>query len=107
MAKLDISYQELVDLGFERYDYTDSVFFKQHGHQPFVMGFNLAKNFKMEINEQRNHAMLFKAEKKPYDCNFRSYMQLNSREEIQMTLAVFGFTKQAEKLNGGKEEGNA
>jgi hypothetical protein len=107
MGKLDISYQELVDLGFERYDYTDSVFFKQHGYQPFVMGFALAKNILMEINEEREYATLFKAEKKPYDCNFRSYMQLNSREEIQMTLAVFGFTKKAEKLNGGKEASHA
>lgn len=106
MAKLDIHYQELIDLGFERYNYTDTVFFRQHGYQPFVMTFQLAKNYKMEINEQRDHATLFKAEKKPYDTNFRSYMQLNSKEEIQMTLAVFGFSKQAVKLNGGKEEGN-
>ncbi len=106
MAKLDILYQELIDVGFERYDYTDSVFFRQHGYQPFVMTFQLAKNYKMEINEQRDHAMLFKAEKKPYDCNFRSYMQLNSKEDIQMTLAVFGFANQAKKLNGGKEVDN-
>lgn len=103
MAKLDICYQELVDLGFERYDYDDSVFFGQYGYQPFVMTFTLAKNFKMEINEEREYATLFKAKKKPYDSNFRSYMRLNSREEIQMTLAVFGFTQQAMKLNGGKE----
>lgn len=103
MANLDILYQDLVNLGFERYDYEDSVFYKQYGFQPFVMSFSLAKNFKMEINEHRDHATLFKAEKKPYDSNFRSFMQLNTRAEIQMTFAVFGFVKQAEKLNSGKE----
>lgn len=106
MAKLDILYQDLVDLGFDRFDYEDSVFYKQHGYQPFVMSFALTKNFKMEINEQRDYAILYKAEKKPYESNFNSYMQLHTREEIQMTLAVFGFSKQAEKLNPGKEGAN-
>lgn len=99
MAKLDILYQDLVSLEFERFDYEDSVFYKQHGYQPFVMTFSLAKNFKMEINEQRDYATLYKSEKKPYDSNFRAYMQLNTKEEIQMTFAVFGFNQQAKKLN--------
>lgn len=104
MAKLDILYQDLVDLGFDRFDYEDSVFYRQHGYQPFVMTFSLAKNFKMEINEQRDYAILYKSEKKPYDSNFKSYMQLNTKEQIQMTFAVFGFTQHAEKLNKEEKE---
>ena len=98
MANLGILYHELIEMGFERYDYEDSVYYKQKGYHPFVLTFDLAKNFKMEINDERLYATLYKAEKKPYDSNFKSYAQLNTKEAIQMCFAVFGFKKQAGKL---------
>lgn len=99
MGKLGITYQELVDLGFKRFDYTDSVYFRQHGQMPFVMFFRLSKTIKIEIANELDYAILYQAKKRPYKSNFSAFMELHTREQIQQTLAVFGYTEKAEQLN--------
>jgi 6-pyruvoyl-tetrahydropterin synthase len=106
MAKLNLSYRELQELDFVRYDYTDRVFYDQHGYDPFIMCFQLSKKIKMEIHCEFDHAVIYKAKKKPYEENFRTIIQLNTKEEIQLTLAVFGHFTQAERLNGPKDSNN-
>lgn len=95
MFRLNLSYAMLVDAGFKRYDYEDGVFYKEHGHHPFVMHMRLSKTVKMEIDCGFDYALLYQAKKRPYKNNFQSYMQLNTFEEIRMTLAVFGHPEKA------------
>lgn len=104
MAKLGVTYQELLDLGFKRFDYKDELFFKEYGYYPFVMDFKLAKGYKMEINSERDEARLYKASKRPYSENYNCYMALTSKEEIQHCLAVFGHCELALRLNKEAEE---
>lgn len=106
MPKLGIHYQELLELGFKRYDYEDNVFFKEYGYHPFVLDFKLAKGYKMEINSDLDETILYKAEKRPYSENYQAYMKLDTRNEVQSTLALFGHTKLALKMNGEKEVSN-
>lgn len=98
MAKLDILYHELIEMGFERYDYEDSVFYRQNGYHPFVLTFALAKNFKMEIGIERDYATLYKAEKKPYDRHFRACKQFHSKEMILLVFDLFGFDEKGQKI---------
>ncbi|WP_289030170.1 hypothetical protein [uncultured Algoriphagus sp.] len=104
MAKLGVTYQELLDLGFKRFDYKDELFFKEYGYHPFVMDFKLAKRYKMEINSDRDEARLYRAEKRPYSENYTSYMYLTSREQIQHALALFGHCDLAVRLNKQEKE---
>ncbi|WP_439473810.1 hypothetical protein [Algoriphagus formosus] len=114
MAKLDITYQKLIDLGFKRFDYDDPFFFAEHGYQPFALTFKLAKAYQIEIDSDRDKAILYRASKRPYSENYESYMQLNNLEEIRFTLAVFGHLDKAHQLdmspvdsqNYGKEVDN-
>lgn len=95
MFNLNLSYAMLVDAGFKRYDYEDGVFYQEHGHHPFVMHLRLSKTVKMEIHYGFDCALLYQAKKRPYKSNFQSYMQLNTMEEVRMTLAVFGHPEKA------------
>lgn len=36
-------YQELIDIGFKREEYTDNVFFKQYGYHPFLLRYKISK----------------------------------------------------------------
>jgi len=99
MGKLDISYKELIDLGFKRFDYEDKVFFDEHGYKPFCLDFRLSKNIQLEIDSDRSEATLYKASKRPYKENYEAFMTLQTRDSIQFVLAVFGHTKEAAMMN--------
>ncbi len=99
MDEFYIKYQTLVDLGFKRFDYADKVAFKEKGYDPFVMEFKLDKRFKLEINDERRFATLFRADTKPYEDNFNYALQLSTIHDLQLVFAVFGFQIEAIQLN--------
>ena len=101
MEKLYINYQEFIEMGFVRFDYLDKVHFRQTGYDPYCLTLDLSKRFKLEVGSDLKECRVFRADKKPFDQNFKSIKVLYTLEEIEFVMDIFGKLIPKQSTNEG------
>jgi hypothetical protein len=84
---MQFNYKDVLDLGFVREDYADSVHFSQYGWNPFWMTIHLSKKISLSwCNETHEITMLRCNEK--HDVLGR--MKIESEQQLYDILSFYG-----------------
>lgn len=92
---MKIKYKELIDLGFERIDDHDNVWFNEFGYEYFRVEYRLSKRNAMDWDVQKQTVRLMRFEKDGY--SIIEEREMESIKEIQDIIKMFG--KRKKKVN--------
>ena len=81
-----IKYKDLIDLGFKREDYQDSVYFSQTGYQPFYLTLDITQRISFQYNAGYEYVSLLRCNK---EGAILGEIRLDNIEEIKRLVNFF------------------
>lgn len=86
-AKID--YQDLIDLGFKRTDHSDSVYYRRHGVDWFIVEMKLSKRWCIDWDQETRQCTLYRHKKGSVQVS----MDIKSLEELKRIIKIFKWKK--------------
>jgi hypothetical protein len=83
----NIKYQDLIDLGFKRDDYTDNVVFKETGYHPYFLSKKLGNGISLEYLQEEGNVILQRVDEQQ---RIKGTIKCDDISEVKMYLNFFG-----------------
>lgn len=86
MKQEKINYQDVIDLGFERQDESDPVFFKQNGYDWFIVTLEVSKKLYFDWDSESKTVQMIRTSK---DENIKARYLVRNLDELKILVKFF------------------
>ena len=88
MNENQISYSDVIDLGFERIEMSDSIFFNQNGYNWVIVRKDLTNKIYLDWDIETKKVKLVRIDN-PKECNILAKQDVNNIDVLRLILNFF------------------